>query len=61
MEYNEERVFTFTYNSKMFENQIVNMEREGFQEWMENATLGEKLKFIDDFLESQQNENINFT
>lgn len=61
MEENKERIFTFPDNSKMFDNQIVNMEREEFQEWMENATLGEKLKFIDDFLESQQNENINFT
>lgn len=61
MEDNEERVFTFTYNSKRFENQIVNMGIEEMQEWMENATLGEKLKFIDDFLESQQDENIHFT
>jgi hypothetical protein len=61
MEDNEERVFTFTYNSKMFENLIVNMVIEEMQEWMENATLGEKLKFIDDFFESQQDENIYFT
>ena len=61
MEENKGRVFTFSDNSKMFENKIVNMEREEFQEWMENATLGEKLKFIDDFLESQQNENTTFT
>jgi hypothetical protein len=45
----------------MFENQIVNMGIEEMQEWMKNATLGEKLKFIDDFLESQQDENIYFT
>ena len=61
MEENKERVFTFSDNSKMFENQIVNMGIEEFQEWMKNATLGEKLKFIDDFLESQQDENIHFT
>lgn len=61
MEENKERIFTFPDNLKMFDNQIVNMEREEFKEWMENATLGEKLKFIDDFLESQQNENTTFT
>lgn len=61
MEENKERVFTFPDHLKMFDNQIVNMEGEEFQEWMENATLGEKLKFIDDFLESQQNENTHFT
>lgn len=61
MEENKDRVFTFPDNLKIFENQVVNMEREEFQEWMENATLGEKLKFIDDFLESQQDENIHFT
>lgn len=61
MEENKERIFTFPDNLKMFDNQIVNIEREEFQEWMKNATLGEKLKFIDDFLESQQDENIHFT
>lgn len=61
MEENKEMIFTFPDNLKMFDNQIVNMEREEFQDWMKNATLGEKLKFIDDFLESQQDENIHFT
>lgn len=61
MEDNNERLFTFTYNPKMFDNQIANMIIEEMQEWMKNATLGEKLKFIDDFLESQQDENIHFT
>jgi hypothetical protein len=61
MEEDKERVFTFPYNLKMFENQIVNMGIEELQEWMENATFGEKLKFIDAFLESQQDENIYFT
>lgn len=61
MEDNEERVFTFTYNSKIFENQIANMVIEEMQEWMKNATLGDKLKFIDYFFESQQDGNITFT
>ena len=61
MEEKKGGVFTFTYNSKMFENQIANMVIEEFEEWMKNAPLGEKLKFIDYFLELQQNENIRFT
>lgn len=39
MEENKERVFTFPDNTKMLENQIVNMGIEEMQEWMENATL----------------------
>lgn len=54
MEENKERVFTFPDNLKMFENPIVNMEREEFQEWLGNATMEEKIKFLDDFIDSQR-------
>lgn len=54
MEENKERVFTFPDNLKMFDNQIVNMEREEFQEWLGNATMEEKIKFLDDFFNDQQ-------
>lgn len=50
----KERVFTFPDNLNMFDNQIVNMEKEEFQEWLGNATMEEKIKFLDDFFNDQQ-------
>lgn len=51
---NKERVFTFPDNFKAFDNPALKMEREEFQEWLKNATMEEKMKFMDDFFNNNK-------